>query len=66
MTHDRELLRSLIMYAGSDHVLLGSDHPFDMGADHPVEEVRALDLPPHEREAVLGGNAVRLLGLKEG
>jgi predicted TIM-barrel fold metal-dependent hydrolase len=37
-----------------------------MGADHPVEEVRALDLPLHEREAVLGGNAVRLLGLKEG
>jgi aminocarboxymuconate-semialdehyde decarboxylase len=54
------------MYAGSDHVLLGSDHPFDMGTANPVEEVRALDLPPHEREAVLGGNAVRLLGLKEG
>ena len=66
VTHDRELLRSLIMYAGSDHVLLGSDHPFDMGTANPVEEVRALDLPPHERDAVLGGNAVRLLDLKEG
>jgi aminocarboxymuconate-semialdehyde decarboxylase len=66
VTHDRELLRSLIMYAGSDHVLLGSDDPFDMGMAHPVEEVRALELQPHERDAVLGGNAVRLLDLKEG
>ena len=66
VTHDTELLRSLITYVGSDHVLLGSDHPFDMGTAHPVEEVRALDLPPHGCDAVLGGNAVRLLDLKEG
>ncbi|HET8526535.1 MAG TPA: amidohydrolase family protein [Actinomycetota bacterium] len=66
VTHDTELLHSLITYVGSDHVLLGSDHPFDMGTAHPVEEVRVLDLPPHECDAVLGGNAVRLLDLKEG
>lgn len=64
VTHDAELLRSLIAYAGSDHVLLGSDHPFDMGTTHPVDEVRAVDQPSHERDAVLGGNAVRLLDLK--
>ena len=65
VTHDADLLRSLIAYAGSDHVLLGSDHPFDMGTVRPVDEVLALDLPASERDAVLGGNAVRLLGLKE-
>lgn len=65
VTHDADLLRSLIGYAGSDHVLLGSDHPFDMGTVRPVDELRALDLPASERDAVLGGNAVRLLGLKE-
>ena len=65
VTHDTDLLRSLIAYAGIDHVLLGSDHPFDMGTPHPVDDVRTLDLPASEREAVLGGNAVRLLDLKE-
>lgn len=66
VTHDAELLRSLIAHAGSDHVLLGSDHPFDMGTTRPVDEVREIDLPSAERDAVLGGNAVRLLGLKDG
>lgn len=66
VTHDAELLRSLIAYAGSDHVLLGSDHPFDMGTTRPVDEVREIDLPSAERDAVLGGNAVRLLALKDG
>jgi aminocarboxymuconate-semialdehyde decarboxylase len=63
VTHDAELLRALVAYAGADHVLLGSDHPFDMGTTRPVEEVRELGLPPDEEAAVLGGNAARLLGL---
>lgn len=63
LTHDAGLLRSLIGYVGSDHVLLGSDHPFDMGTTHPVEEIRGLDLPVSEQDAVLGGNAVRLFDL---
>lgn len=64
VTHDTDLLRSLVGYAGSDHVLLGTDHPFDMGTTRPVEEVRALELPAADEAAVLGGNAVRLLGLE--
>ena len=66
ITHDEHLLRALIEYAGADHVLLGSDHPFDMGTARPVEEVRALGLDRDEEAAVLGGNAARLLGLAEG
>jgi aminocarboxymuconate-semialdehyde decarboxylase len=66
ITHDAELLRALIAYAGPDHVLLGSDHPFDMGTIRPVDEVRELGLPSNDEAAVLGGNAVRLLGLDEG
>ena len=42
-------------------MLLGSDRPFDMGTDNPVEQVRALGLGAGE-ELVLGGNARRLLG----
>lgn len=63
VTHDTGLLRALVAYAGPDHVLLGSDHPFDMGTTRPVEEVRELGLPPDDEAAVLGGNAERLLGL---
>jgi aminocarboxymuconate-semialdehyde decarboxylase len=64
VTHDAGLLGGLIDYAGAEQVLLGSDHPFDMGTDRPVEEVRALDLPSRDEAAVLGGNAARLLGLR--
>jgi aminocarboxymuconate-semialdehyde decarboxylase len=62
VTHDQALLRRLIEDAGPDHVLLGSDRPFDMGSDDPVGEVRALGLPAADEAAVLGGNAERLLG----
>jgi aminocarboxymuconate-semialdehyde decarboxylase len=65
ITHDADLLRALVDYAGADHVLLGSDRPFDMGTDDPVGEVRALGLDPAAEAAVLGGNAATLLGLAE-
>jgi len=62
VTHDAGLLASLVGYAGPEQVLLGSDRPFDMGTDHPVDEVRGLGLGP-ATELILGGNAQRLLGL---
>jgi len=61
LTHDSELLRSLVRFVGADHVLLGSDSPFDMGTDCAVDEVRALALEKAEEDAILGGNARRLL-----
>ncbi len=62
VTHDAGLLADLVQYAGPGQVLLGSDRPFDMGTDHPVDEVRALGLGAGE-DLILGGNAGRLLGL---
>ncbi len=61
VTHDRALLADLVGYAGADHVLLGSDRPFDMGSDQPAEEVRALRLSDFDERSILGGNASRLL-----
>lgn len=52
----------LIDYAGADHVVLGSDYPFDMGNARPAERVRALELHPDEEAKILGRNAARLLG----
>jgi aminocarboxymuconate-semialdehyde decarboxylase len=60
VTHDHDLLADLARYAGPGQLLLGSDRPFDMGTDHPVEEVRALGLGG-DTGLVLGGNAARLL-----
>jgi aminocarboxymuconate-semialdehyde decarboxylase len=61
LTHDKELLASLIDFAGAEHVLLGSDRPFDMGSESAVAEIRALGLEGAEEQSVLGGNARRLL-----
>jgi aminocarboxymuconate-semialdehyde decarboxylase len=63
VTFDPALVRQLVDFAGADHVLLGSDYPFDMGDQRVVETVRAAGLAPGEERAVLGGNAARLLGL---
>jgi aminocarboxymuconate-semialdehyde decarboxylase len=64
LTHDDALLRALIEYVGHEHVLLGSDYPFDMGDARHVETVRALELDADVEAAILAGNAERLLGLE--
>jgi aminocarboxymuconate-semialdehyde decarboxylase len=61
LTHDDALLRALIDYAGPDHVLLGSDYPFDMGDQRHVDTVRGLGLAPDVEAAILARNAERLL-----
>jgi aminocarboxymuconate-semialdehyde decarboxylase len=64
VVHDPALLRSLVETVGADRVLLGSDHPFDMGDLRPADSVRAAGLDPQDEDAVLGGNAAALLGLE--
>ena len=61
VVHDADVLRGLVDFAGADHVLCGSDYPFDMGSARPAELVRSLGLDPAEERAILGGNALRLL-----
>jgi aminocarboxymuconate-semialdehyde decarboxylase len=63
ITHDREILRQLVNFAGADHVLLGSDYPFDMGNENPVELVRAAGLGKISEAAILGVTASQLFGL---
>ena len=59
--HQLEYLAGLY---GSDHIVLGTDYPFDMGMDDPVGFVEgAAALTAADKEAIVGGNAARLLGL---
>ena len=43
--------------------MLGSDYPFNMGDERPVDTVRALGLPPDVETKVLAKNLAGLLGL---
>ncbi|WP_416956966.1 amidohydrolase family protein [Streptomyces sp. Agncl-13] len=54
-------LRHLVEAVGADRVVLGTDHPFDMGVDDPVARLDAAGLTPADRAAVAGGNALDLL-----
>ena len=65
VVHDVEVLRGLVDFFGADHVLLGSDYPFDMGVERPAAIVRALQLSADDEVAILGGNAARLLERQE-
>jgi aminocarboxymuconate-semialdehyde decarboxylase len=61
ISHHAPMMVNLIGLVGADRVVLGSDHPADMGYVRPVDWLdRALVLPAKERDLILGGNAARL------
>lgn len=62
VVHDYGALRHLLEVAGADRVVLGSDYPFDMGLDDPVDFIRGADLSAADEDRILRGNAAALLG----
>ncbi|HEU0182180.1 MAG TPA: amidohydrolase family protein, partial [Agromyces mariniharenae] len=60
LVHTPGALRALVDAAGADRVLLGTDYPFDMGVDDPVERVLEAGLPDADARAILSGNAAGL------
>ncbi|MFA5709826.1 amidohydrolase family protein [Mycolicibacterium sp.] len=49
---------------GADHVMLGTDYPYDMGDDDPLALLGACSgLDQDQIDLIAGGNAARLLGL---
>ncbi|HEY2137022.1 MAG TPA: amidohydrolase family protein [Xanthobacteraceae bacterium] len=60
--HSTHTLEFLIGSVGAAHVLLGSDYPFDMGNLDCVARVKALTIPDHDRDMILGGYADRIFG----
>lgn len=64
ITHAPGALRFLLDEVGPERILFGTDYPFDMGTTSGVEEIEEAIGDAAVREAILSGNARRLLGLE--
>jgi aminocarboxymuconate-semialdehyde decarboxylase len=59
-----EQLTALVATFGIDHVLMGTDYPYDMAEYDPLQHLAATkSLDDPARAAIAGGNAKKLLGL---
>ncbi|HOZ60250.1 amidohydrolase family protein [Nakamurella multipartita] len=57
------VLSRIVQDVGVEHVLMGTDHPFELGDPTPRKTVGDLGLSEADTAAILGGTASRLLGL---
>jgi len=60
LVHTPDALRRLVDIVGADQVLLGSDYPFDMGVEDPLDRLKAAGLTGPQRAAIASGNAAGL------
>ena len=65
ITFDPMMLKHLIDRFGAEHVLMGTDYPYDMGEDDPRGLIAAVKgLPAAQRKQIEGLNAMKLLKIK--
>jgi len=65
ITFDPGMLKNLIDRFGADHVMLGTDYPYDMGEDDPVGLINSVKgLKKIDKDLIMGGNAAKLLKIK--
>lgn len=63
LVFDEVHLEFLLKKMGPDHVVVGTDYPFDMGYYDPLGQLDKVGLGDEEREMVRGGTAAWLLKL---
>ena len=61
ITHSTMALEYLVANFGAEHVVLGSDYPYDMGDPEPVASLRAARIDNASREQIASANACKLL-----
>jgi len=65
ITFDPRMLKQLIDRYGADHVMLGTDYPYDMGEDDPRGLIAGVSrLNAADRHLIEGGNAMKLFKIK--
>ena len=65
MVFEADQLGFLIDKYGPDHILLGTDYPYDMGETDPLGLINKVSgLSPDDLDLIIGGNAARLLGIE--
>jgi aminocarboxymuconate-semialdehyde decarboxylase len=62
--HSDKTLEAMIGLVGADHVLLGSDYPYDMAMLDCVRHVRSLKISDADKTTILGSHAEALLSGK--
>jgi aminocarboxymuconate-semialdehyde decarboxylase len=58
-----DALEYLVKFAGIDHVVMGTDYPFDMGETGPVDLIESIGGSLEKQKPILGENAAKLLGI---
>ena len=65
ITFDPTMLRHLIDVYGADHILLGTDYPYDLGEVDPLGLINSVKkLTKEDRQKIQGLNAMKLLKIK--
>ena len=59
-----ETVEYLKRMVGAEHVMVGTDYPFDLGDWMAAEKIQAMNCTDSEREAMLHGNARKLLRIR--
>jgi len=64
ITFDRTMLANMVKRYGADHVVLGTDYPYDMGMEQPVDFIGGTKgISASDKARIMGANAARLLGI---
>ena len=63
LVYDVDTLEYLKAKVGTDKLMLGTDYPYTLGDWMAVEKVQALQCSDTDKDAILEGNAKRLLKL---
>lgn len=62
--HDARVLRFVAEIVGADRIMMGTDKPFPIGDDKPLEIVKAAGFTEAEQRSINGGLAAKLFGIQ--
>jgi aminocarboxymuconate-semialdehyde decarboxylase len=66
LVYEPDNVAHIIRTLGATKVVLGTDYPFDMGEERPLDVLEGVSgLSSTDRENIKAGNALRLLGMAE-